>query len=93
MSRSERSARPAGTAARAARDDIGAGVAAFRGARASLEDAIEDAGARGRDALQGAREVRDTFADALLDSLEARPYATLAVVAGIGFLAGAIWRR
>jgi len=69
------------------------GAAAFRDARASVEDAIADVGERGREALQGARDVRDTFAEALLESLETRPYATLAVVAGLGFLAGAIWRR
>jgi hypothetical protein len=39
------------------------------------------------------RDVADTFGDAMEDSLRRRPYATLAVVAGIGFLFGAAWRR
>lgn len=87
-------ARPAHARSTTAVDDIAAtGAAAFRDARASVEDAMADVGERGREALQGARDVRDTFAEALLESLETRPYATLAVVAGLGFLAGAIWRR
>ena len=39
------------------------------------------------------RDVADTFGDAIEDSLKRRPYATLAMVAGIGFLFGAAWRR
>jgi ElaB/YqjD/DUF883 family membrane-anchored ribosome-binding protein len=94
MGNPERSAYATRPAARAARDDIAAtGAAAFRDARASVEGAMADVGERGKEALQSARDVRDTFADALLESLETRPYATLAVVAGLGFLAGAIWRR
>jgi ElaB/YqjD/DUF883 family membrane-anchored ribosome-binding protein len=84
--RSGHATRPAASA-----DEIGG--AAFRDARASVEEAMADVSERGREALQGVREVRDTFASALLESVETRPYATLAVVAGIGFLAGAIWRR
>jgi len=39
------------------------------------------------------RDVADTFGDAVEDSLKRRPYATLAMVAGIGFLVGTAWRR
>ena len=38
-------------------------------------------------------DVADTFGDALNESLKTRPYATLAIVAGIGFLFGAAWSR
>jgi ElaB/YqjD/DUF883 family membrane-anchored ribosome-binding protein len=94
MSNPERSARAARPANRGASDDITAiGLAAFRDARAGAENAMADAGDKGREALRSAREVRDTFADALLESLESHPYTTLALVAGAGFLLGAIWRR
>jgi ElaB/YqjD/DUF883 family membrane-anchored ribosome-binding protein len=39
------------------------------------------------------RDVSDNFIEALDDSLKNRPYATLAIVAGLGFLFGATWRR
>ena len=43
-----------------------------------------------RDAV---REVGDTVVDAIDDSLRKRPYTTLAIAVGIGFLFGAAWRR
>jgi ElaB/YqjD/DUF883 family membrane-anchored ribosome-binding protein len=93
MSNQERSAH-APQAARAATDGIAAtGAAAYRDAIASVEGAVSDAGDKGREALQSARDVRDTFADALMDSLETHPYTTLAIVGGIGFVMGAMWRR
>ena len=49
--------------------------------------------ATGREAVDAFRDVADTFGDAVEDSLKRRPYATLAVVAGIGFLFGAAWKR
>ena len=39
------------------------------------------------------RDVSDNFIEALDDLLKNRPYATLAIVAGLGFLFGATWRR
>jgi ElaB/YqjD/DUF883 family membrane-anchored ribosome-binding protein len=38
-------------------------------------------------------EVADTFTDALDESISRRPYTTLAIALGIGFLLGATWRR
>jgi ElaB/YqjD/DUF883 family membrane-anchored ribosome-binding protein len=52
-----------------------------------------DAEEKGYDAMTAFSDVADTFGDALDDSLRRRPYATLAVAAGIGFLFGAAWRR
>ena len=34
----------------------------------------------------------DSFGDAIIESIEQRPYTMLAVAAGIGFVIGAIWR-
>jgi ElaB/YqjD/DUF883 family membrane-anchored ribosome-binding protein len=39
------------------------------------------------------REVSDNFIDAVDQSLRSRPYTTLAIAAGLGFLLGATWRR
>jgi len=64
-----------------------------RRAQDAANTAISDAQASGREAVDAFREVADTFGDAVDDSLKRRPYATLAVAAGIGFLFGAAWKR
>jgi ElaB/YqjD/DUF883 family membrane-anchored ribosome-binding protein len=62
-------------------------------AKAAANSALADAQETGREAVDAFRDVADTFGDAVEDSLKRRPYATLAMVAGIGFLLGAAWRR
>jgi ElaB/YqjD/DUF883 family membrane-anchored ribosome-binding protein len=64
-----------------------------RRASATADSVISDAKDTGREAVDAFRDVADTFGDAVEDSLKRRPYATLAMVAGIGFLFGAAWRR
>jgi ElaB/YqjD/DUF883 family membrane-anchored ribosome-binding protein len=64
-----------------------------RRAQATAEGAISDLQDKGRETVDAFRDVADTFGDAVEDSLKRRPYATLAVVAGIGFLFGAAWKR
>jgi len=64
-----------------------------RRAKAQADSMLSDVKEGGREAVDAFREVADTFGDAMEDSLKRRPYATLAVVAGIGFLFGAAWRR
>ena len=64
-----------------------------RRAKATADSMMSDATATGREAVDAFRDVADTFGEAVEDSLKRRPYATLAVVAGIGFLFGAAWRR
>ena len=64
-----------------------------RRAKAAADSALSDANATGREAVDAFRDVADTFGEAIEDSLKRRPYATLAIVAGIGFLFGAAWRR
>jgi ElaB/YqjD/DUF883 family membrane-anchored ribosome-binding protein len=76
-----------------AKDDTMAQVKSqVRDAKAQVDSAISDASAKGREAVDAFRDVADTFGDAVDDSLKRRPYATLAMVAGIGFLLGAVWR-
>jgi ElaB/YqjD/DUF883 family membrane-anchored ribosome-binding protein len=64
-----------------------------RSAKKQVNSPLSDAQATGREAVDAFRDVADTFGDAVEDSLKRRPYATLAMVAGIGFLFGAAWRR
>jgi ElaB/YqjD/DUF883 family membrane-anchored ribosome-binding protein len=45
------------------------------------------------EAADAMRDVRDTFSDAIEESVQERPYATLAIALGIGFVIGATWRR
>ena len=59
-----------------------AGARMLRAARVALYEL--------RDAV---REVGDNMVDAIDQSLKHRPYTTLALAVGIGFLFGATWRR
>jgi ElaB/YqjD/DUF883 family membrane-anchored ribosome-binding protein len=82
----------------AMRDDVGKlsqqvvdlltakGGAAYKRAKKSFD-------AKTGEAADAVREVRDTFADAIEESVQERPFATLAIALGIGFVIGATWRR
>jgi ElaB/YqjD/DUF883 family membrane-anchored ribosome-binding protein len=69
------------------------GSAAWQQARASVDDIMAGAQDTGREAVDAVREVSDHFVDAIDESIKTRPYTTLAIVAGLGFLFGATWRR
>jgi ElaB/YqjD/DUF883 family membrane-anchored ribosome-binding protein len=69
------------------------GSKAWSRARSGVDEAIADVEDRGRDAVDAVREVGDNMADAIDKSLKHRPYTTLALAVGIGFLFGATWRR
>ncbi len=69
------------------------GSAAWQRARGTVGDVVSDAQDKGREAAGAVRDVSDNFVGALDDSIKKRPYATLALVAAIGFLFGATWRR
>jgi ElaB/YqjD/DUF883 family membrane-anchored ribosome-binding protein len=69
------------------------GSAAWTRARSNLEGVVSDAAAKGQDAVHAAREVGDTLAEAIDESMKRRPYTTLAIAAAIGFLLGATRRR
>jgi ElaB/YqjD/DUF883 family membrane-anchored ribosome-binding protein len=62
-------------------------------ARAGVDEALADAEDRGQDAVDAVREVGDNMAEAIDKSLHERPYTTLALALGLGFLFGTIWRR
>ena len=69
------------------------GGAALRRARGSVDSVVSDAQDKGREAIDAVHDVSDNFVDAIDESIKSRPYVTLAIVAGLGFLFGATWRR
>ena len=69
------------------------GNAAWSRARSNIEGVVSDATDKGQEAVHAVREVGDTVVGAIDDSLRKRPYTTLAIAVGIGFLFGATWRR
>jgi ElaB/YqjD/DUF883 family membrane-anchored ribosome-binding protein len=90
----ERTARAGTTDYAAAIDDITSrGAAAIRGAKTGVEDAVSEAADKGREALDSARDMRDSVANIVIDSIRTRPYTTLAIAGAIGFLYGAMRRR
>ena len=78
----------------AALDEIAErGAAAIKNTKARVDRVMSDAADKGEEALQGAREIRDTVTDTILRSVRERPYTTLAIAGMIGFLYGAMRRR
>jgi ElaB/YqjD/DUF883 family membrane-anchored ribosome-binding protein len=69
------------------------GNAAWSRARSNIEGVVSDASAKGQEAVNAVREVGDNVVDAIDESLQKRPYTTLALAVAIGFLFGATWRR
>jgi ElaB/YqjD/DUF883 family membrane-anchored ribosome-binding protein len=69
------------------------GGAAWSRARTNVEGVMSDVSAKGQEAVEAVREVGDNVVDAIDESLKTRPYTTLALAVGIGFLFGATWRR
>ena len=61
--------------------------------KSNIEGVVSDATAKGQEAVDAVREVGDNMVDAIDESLKKRPYTTLALAVGIGFLFGAFWRR
>jgi ElaB/YqjD/DUF883 family membrane-anchored ribosome-binding protein len=69
------------------------GNAAWSRAKSNVEGVMSDVSAKGQEAVDAVREVGDNMVDAIDESLKKRPYTTLALAVGIGFLFGATWRR
>src|SRR3982074_2793555 len=67
--------------------------AAWQKAKSNIGGVISDAESKGMEAVGAVREVGDNMVDAIDESLKKRPYTTLALAVGIGFLFGATWRR
>jgi hypothetical protein len=73
-------------ATRATVQDVGGIVSDVRGRG---REAVEAVG----EAVEAVGEVRDHLQDALDKSLKRRPYTTLMLAVGFGFVLGALWAR
>jgi ElaB/YqjD/DUF883 family membrane-anchored ribosome-binding protein len=69
------------------------GNVAWSRAKSNVEGVVSDVSAKGQEAMDAVQEVSDKMVDAIDESLKTRPYTTLAIALGIGFLFGAMWRR
>jgi ElaB/YqjD/DUF883 family membrane-anchored ribosome-binding protein len=69
------------------------GTAAWQRTQANVNDIIADAQNKGTDAVDAMRDMSGDVVDAIEDSVHRRPYTTLAIAVGVGFLVGATWRR
>ena len=65
----------------------------LREAQDSAQEGLAEAVQRGSEAVQEARDAWTDFDEALRETVRARPYAALAVAAGIGFLYAVARRR
>ena len=69
------------------------GNAAWRYAKSNIDGMMSEAEAKGHEAVDAVRGVGENVTDAIDDLLKRRPYTTLALALGIGFLFGTTWRR
>jgi len=60
--------------------------------RTNVRSVVSEVQDKGRDAVRGVTEVGDNVANAIDKSLERRPYTTLALAVGLGFVLGAMWK-
>ena len=69
------------------------GNAAWQRARSGVDDVMSDAQDKSQQAVDALREISDKFVETVDDSIKNRPYTTLAIAVGLGFLFGSSWRR
>jgi ElaB/YqjD/DUF883 family membrane-anchored ribosome-binding protein len=69
------------------------GTAAWQRARSGVDDVMSDAQDKSHEAVDAMREVSEKFVETVDESIKNRPYTTLAIALGLGFLFGATWRR
>jgi ElaB/YqjD/DUF883 family membrane-anchored ribosome-binding protein len=62
-------------------------------AKQTVGDAIDDASDLGAEAADAVLEMRDTLAESIEESVQTRPFTTLAMAVAAGFIIGAFWRR
>jgi ElaB/YqjD/DUF883 family membrane-anchored ribosome-binding protein len=69
------------------------GGATLRKARSNVEGVLTQAQDQGLEAVDAVRELGENMIDVLDESIKKRPYTTLGLALGIGFLFGVAWRR
>jgi ElaB/YqjD/DUF883 family membrane-anchored ribosome-binding protein len=61
--------------------------------RSSIDDVLAEAGERGHHAADALSETTESVAEALEETIHRRPLTALGLALGVGFIAGAAWRR
>jgi ElaB/YqjD/DUF883 family membrane-anchored ribosome-binding protein len=61
--------------------------------KSGIDDVLGQAGDRSHEAADAVREVADSFTESLEETMHRHPLTTLSVALGLGFIAGAAWRR
>jgi len=61
--------------------------------RAHVRSVVSEAQDKGREAVQSVGDVKDNMSRAIDKSLKERPYTTLVLAVGLGFMLGALWAR
>jgi len=69
------------------------GSEAWELAKDNINGMRTDASAKGEEAADAVGEMRDNLVAAIEDSIENRPYTTLALTLAAGFVVGAMWKR
>jgi len=69
------------------------GSTAWQRARSGVDGVMSDAQDKSQEAVDAMREISDKFVEAVDESIKNRPYTTLAIAVGLGFLFGSTWRR
>ena len=64
------------------------GGAAWQRAKSNIDGVISDVEDKGMEAVDAMREASDHVVDAIDESIKTRPYTTLAIAFGLGFLFG-----
>jgi ElaB/YqjD/DUF883 family membrane-anchored ribosome-binding protein len=65
----------------------------YKQARTNLESALDDAAARSGDMLDAAQNTANSAGESLEELITQRPFMTLGLALGLGFLIGATLRR
>lgn len=69
------------------------GSTAWQRGRSGVDGVMSDAQDKSQEAVDAMREISDKFVEAVDESIKNRPYTTLAIAVGLGFLFGSTWRR
>lgn len=65
----------------------------YRQARSNMDSAVGDMSERGSALMDQAQDTASSVEEALEDAITQRPFATVGLALGIGFLLGVAWRR
>ena len=65
----------------------------YKQARANMDSAVDDISERGGAAMDSAQEAATSLEETLEELIADRPFTTVGLALGLGFLIGVAWRR